>query len=72
MSERGCKRRRTFRLTTSPALKNQPQRYIVRREAAKRLDHVDVLAEEVAANRNFAEDGLGYLLHEALPLVWGR
>ena len=51
-----------------PALKNQPQRYIGRGAAVKRLDHVNVLAADVATNRAFAEDVLGYRLYERIVL----
>ena len=43
-----------------PALKNQPQRYVGRGAAVKRLDHVNLLALDVEANRIFAEDLLGF------------
>ena len=51
-----------------PSLKNQPQRYLGRGAAVKRLDHVNVLAQDVAANRAFAEDVLGYRLYERIVL----
>ena len=51
-----------------PALKNQPQRNLGRGAAVKRLDHVNFLAREVAANREFAEHVLGYRLHEKVRL----
>jgi catechol 2,3 dioxygenase len=51
-----------------PALKNQPQRYVGRGAAVKRLDHVNVLAEDVLANRTFAEEVLGYRLYERIEL----
>jgi catechol 2,3-dioxygenase len=51
-----------------PSLKNQPQRYTGRGAAVKRLDHINVLAEDVAANRRFAEEVLGYRLHEKVQL----
>src|SRR5215831_14587297 len=51
-----------------PSLKNQPQRYTGRGAAVKRLDHVNVLAEDVAANSRFAEEVLGYRLHEKVQL----
>jgi catechol 2,3-dioxygenase len=51
-----------------PTLKNQPQRYLGRGAAVKRLDHVNVLAEDVRANRTFAEDVLGYRLYERIEL----
>ncbi|HLH69478.1 MAG TPA: catechol 2,3-dioxygenase [Candidatus Dormibacteraeota bacterium] len=51
-----------------PALKNQPQRYTGRGVGVKRLDHVNVLAADVAANREFAQQVLGYRLHEKVQL----
>ena len=51
-----------------PALKNQPQRYVGRGAAVKRLDHVNVLAADVRANREFCEQTLGYRLHERIEL----
>ena len=51
-----------------PALKNQPQRYVGRGAAVKRLDHVNVLAQDVKANRVFAQEVLGYRLYERIQL----
>ncbi len=51
-----------------PSLKNQPQRYVGRGAAVKRLDHVNVLAADVRANRVFATDVLGYRLYERVEL----
>jgi catechol 2,3-dioxygenase len=51
-----------------PALKNQPQRYVGRGAAVKRLDHVNVLAADVAANRAFAQEALGYRVYEQVVL----
>ncbi|HZV48548.1 MAG TPA: catechol 2,3-dioxygenase [Candidatus Dormibacteraeota bacterium] len=51
-----------------PALKNQPQRYTGRGVGVRRLDHVNVLAADVAANREFAQRVLGYRLHEKVQL----
>jgi catechol 2,3-dioxygenase len=47
-----------------PALKNVPQRYVGRGAAVKRLDHVNLLAKDVAPNRRFARDTLGYRVYE--------
>jgi catechol 2,3-dioxygenase len=47
-----------------PRLKNVPQRYVGRGAAVKRLDHVNVLAKDVAANRRFATEQLGFRLYE--------
>jgi catechol 2,3-dioxygenase len=49
-----------------PALKNVPQRYVGRGAAVKRLDHVNLLASDVAANRRFASDALGFRLYEQI------
>jgi catechol 2,3-dioxygenase len=51
-----------------PSLKNQPQRYIGRGAAVKRLDHVNVLAAEVRPSREFCQDVLGYRLYERIEL----
>ncbi|HXM58108.1 MAG TPA: VOC family protein [Candidatus Dormibacteraeota bacterium] len=51
-----------------PALKNQPQRYVGRGAAVRRIDHVNFLAADVAANREFAQHVLGYRLHEKVRL----
>jgi catechol 2,3-dioxygenase len=51
-----------------PSLKNQPQRYTARGAAVKRLDHVNVLAADVRANREFAVDALDYRLYERVEL----
>ena len=42
-----------------PRLKNVPQRHVDRGAAVKRIDHVNILAADVAANRRFAEWQLG-------------
>ena len=51
-----------------PSLKNQPQKYTGRGCAIKRLDHVNVLAADVRANREFCVDTLGYRLYERIEL----
>jgi catechol 2,3-dioxygenase len=51
-----------------PALKNVPQRNPGRGAAVKRLDHVNVLARDVAANRVFAQQHLGFRLYEQIVL----
>jgi len=51
-----------------PSLKNQPQRYVGRGAAVKRLDHVNVLAADVRASRVFATDVLDYRLYERVQL----
>jgi catechol 2,3-dioxygenase len=52
----------------TPRLKNVPQRFTGRGAAVKRLDHINLLAKDVEANRRFAEDLLGYRLYEAIRL----
>jgi catechol 2,3-dioxygenase len=51
-----------------PALRNQPQRYVPRGAAVKRLDHVNFLAQDVRAARLFAQEQLGYRLYEQIVL----
>jgi catechol 2,3 dioxygenase len=51
-----------------PSWRNQPQRYVGRGAGVKRLDHVNVLAADVRANRTFAQDVLGYRLYERIEL----
>ena len=52
----------------APSLKNQPQRYTGRGVSVKRLDHVNLLAADVRAVREFATDVLGYRLYERVEL----
>jgi catechol 2,3-dioxygenase len=51
-----------------PTLRNQPQRYTGRGAAVKRLDHVNLLARDVAPCRAFATDVLGYRHYEGIVL----
>jgi catechol 2,3-dioxygenase-like lactoylglutathione lyase family enzyme len=51
-----------------PSWRNQPQRYVGRGAAVKRLDHVNVLAADVRASRVFAQELLGYRLYERIEL----
>ncbi len=51
-----------------PSWRNQPQRYVGRGAAVKRLDHVNLLAADVRANSTFAQDVLGYRLYERIEL----
>jgi catechol 2,3-dioxygenase len=51
-----------------PALKNVPGRYTGRGCAVKRLDHVNILAADIRANREFCVDTLGYRLYERIQL----
>ena len=52
----------------APALKNVPGRYTGRGCAVKRLDHINLLAADVRANREFCVDALGYRLYERIEL----
>jgi catechol 2,3-dioxygenase len=49
-----------------PALKNVHGRYTARGIAIKRLDHINILAADVRANREFCVDKLGYRLYERI------
>jgi catechol 2,3-dioxygenase len=51
-----------------PSWRNQPQRYVGRGAAVKRLDHVNFLAADVRACREFAQELLGYRLYERIEL----
>jgi len=51
-----------------PVLRNQPQRYTGRGAAVKRLDHVNLLATDVTANREFCTDVLGFRHYEGIVL----
>ena len=51
-----------------PALKNVPGRYTGRGCAVKRLDHLNLLAADVRASRDFCVDALGYRLYERIEL----
>src|SRR5579875_1773384 len=55
-----------------PRLKNVPQRHVDRGASVKRIDHVNVLASDVAACRKFAQDQLGYRLYEQIVLDDGE
>jgi catechol 2,3-dioxygenase len=55
-----------------PRLRNVPQRHVDRGAAVKRLDHINVLAADVAANRRFATEELGYRLYEQIVLDNGE
>jgi catechol 2,3-dioxygenase len=54
-----------------PRLKNVPQRHVDRGAAVKRLDHANVLAADVSANRAFAMELLGARLYEQVILDSG-
>src|SRR6476646_4911115 len=51
-----------------PSWRNQPQRYVGRGASVKRLDHVNVLAADVRASREFCQELLGYRLYERIEL----
>jgi catechol 2,3-dioxygenase len=51
-----------------PALKNQAQRFPARGVNVRRLDHFNGLAADIAANRKFFEDYLGFRLTEQIVL----
>jgi catechol 2,3-dioxygenase len=51
-----------------PRLKNVPQRHVDHGASVKRIDHVNVLAADVAANRQFAVEQLGCRLYEQVIL----
>ncbi|HEX2656437.1 MAG TPA: catechol 2,3-dioxygenase [Xanthobacteraceae bacterium] len=51
-----------------PALKNQAQRYPARGVSVRRLDHLNCLAADIAANRLFFENYLGFRLTEQIVL----
>jgi len=50
--------------TTRSILKNLPSRYPGRGVGVRRIDHLALLCNDVAANRSFAQDLLGLRLHE--------
>ena len=52
----------------APSWRNQPQRYVGRGAAVKRLDHVNLLAADVRPTRDFCQDVLGYRLYERIEL----
>jgi len=52
----------------TPSWRNQPQRYVGRGAAVKRLDHVNLLAADVRPTRAFCQDVLGYRLYERIEL----
>jgi catechol 2,3-dioxygenase len=54
--------------TDRSRLKNQPQRYPGRGVGVRRLDHVNLLCEEVTPNREFMVERLGFRLREHVIL----
>jgi catechol 2,3-dioxygenase len=55
-----------------PRLKNVPQARVDRGAAVKRLDHVNLLAADVAGCRAFAVEDLGFRLYEQVVLDSGE
>jgi catechol 2,3-dioxygenase len=55
-----------------PRLKNVPQRHVDHGASVKRIDHVNILAADVAANRRFCTNQLGYRLYEQVILNNGH
>ncbi|MEY4529699.1 MAG: hypothetical protein RLZZ156_420 [Deinococcota bacterium] len=51
---------------TQPALKNQASRFPGRGANLRRLDHINLLAADVAANRQFMQEVLGCVLTEQI------
>jgi catechol 2,3-dioxygenase len=54
-----------------PSLKNQAQRYPGRGVNVRRIDHFNCLAADIAANRRFFQDVLGFRLTEQIVLDSG-
>jgi len=52
-------------------LKNLPQKYTARGVNVRRIDHLALLCQDVAANRTFAERTLGFRLHEQVRFERG-
>lgn len=52
-------------------LKNLPQKYTGRGVGVRRLDHLALLAADVAANREFAQNDLGFRLREQVRFNGG-
>ena len=53
-------------------LKNLPQKYTGRGVCVRRIDHLALLARDVAANREFAQDVLGFGLREQVRFENGK
>jgi catechol 2,3-dioxygenase len=47
-----------------PAMRNQPARYTGNGCAVKRLDHINLFSQDVAADRSFMADVIGFRLYE--------
>jgi len=54
------------------ALKNQPQKYTGQGVGVRRADHLALLAADVATNRRFAQELLGFRLREQVIFDEGR
>ncbi len=54
-----------------PSLKNQAQRFPARGVNVRRIDHFNCLAADIAANRQFFQDVLGFRLTEMIRLDSG-
>jgi catechol 2,3-dioxygenase len=54
------------------SLKNLPMRYTGKGVGVRRFDHLALLADDVPANRNFAQDVLGMTLREQVIFDQGR
>lgn len=52
-------------------LKNLPQRYTAKGVNVRRIDHLALLAKDVAANRQFMQEVLGFRLHEQVRFQSG-
>jgi catechol 2,3 dioxygenase len=53
-------------------LKNLPQKYTGRGVCVRRVDHLALLAQDVEANRKFAQDVLGFQLREQVRYDHGK
>jgi catechol 2,3-dioxygenase len=47
-------------------LKNQPQKYVARGAAIRRIDHINLMCNNVTPNREFLQKNLGFKLREYL------
>jgi catechol 2,3-dioxygenase len=54
------------------ALKNLPMKYTGRGVCVRRIDHLALLAQDVGANRQFAQDVLGFRLREQVLFDQGK
>jgi catechol 2,3-dioxygenase len=56
----------------APSMKNQPQRYTGRGVGVRRLDHINLLTRDIAANSAFMQTELGFQVREVVELDDGR